>query len=130
MKPSWRSGRGQTEHRDPVGAKIILAAARGQTNAAIAASLRIHVDTVPKWRGRYAVHWLDGLKDRARPGSPRTFTLVQVAGIKALACTPQEQRDVPLSRWSGAELAVRAGTEGLVESITGIEPFTVLVRRS
>ena len=35
-------------------AQIVLAAARGRDNARIAADLRVSVDTVPKWRGRFA----------------------------------------------------------------------------
>jgi hypothetical protein len=99
-------------------ARIVLAAARGEPNTVIAAGLRIHVDTVRKWRKRYATGGLDGLKDLARAGRPVTFTPVQVAGIKALACTPPPEKDVPLGRWSGAELAVQAVAEGLVESIS------------
>ncbi len=105
-------------YRDVLRARIVLAAARGEPNAAIAAALRIHVDTVRKWRRRYAADGLDGLKDRPRPGRPRTFTPVQVAGIKALACTPPAEKDVPLGRWSTAELAVQAVAEGLVESVS------------
>jgi hypothetical protein len=41
-----------------------------------------------------------------------------VAGIKALACEPPEERNVPLSRWSSRELASQAVTEGLVEAIS------------
>jgi hypothetical protein len=41
-----------------------------------------------------------------------------VAGIKALACEPPEQRDVPLSRWSSVELAGQAVREGLVPAIS------------
>jgi hypothetical protein len=41
-----------------------------------------------------------------------------VAGIKALACEPPEQRQVPLSRWSSAELAGQAVREGLVPAIS------------
>ena len=51
-------------------AKIILAAAHGHTNAAIAADLGVHVDTVRKWRKRYARSGLAGLKDLPRPGRP------------------------------------------------------------
>ena len=38
--------------------------------------------------------------------------------MKALACEPPEQRDVPLSRWSSAELAAQAVVEGLVSAIS------------
>lgn len=41
-----------------------------------------------------------------------------VAGIKAMACEPPEQRDVPLSRWSSFDLADQAVREGLVDAIS------------
>jgi hypothetical protein len=77
-------------------ARIVLAAARGKPNAAIDAGLLIHVDTVHNWRKRYATGGLEGLKDLTRTGR-RTFTPVQVAGIKALACTPPQQKDVSMA---------------------------------
>nr|WP_206025752.1 IS630 family transposase [Rhodococcus sp. 14C212] len=99
-------------------ARIVLAAAGGAANAVIAADLRVHVDTVRKWRVRFAAHRLAGLEDRPRPGRPRRFTPVQVAEVKALACSPPAQRDVPLARWSAAELARHAVAEQVVESIS------------
>ena len=35
-----------------------------------------------------------------------------------MACEPPEQRDVPLSRWSAAELAAQAASEGLVDKVS------------
>ena len=64
-----RSGR--TEHRDRVRARIVLAAAGGASNAAIAAELGLCVDTARRWRRRFAAHRLDGLTDRPRSGRPR-----------------------------------------------------------
>jgi transposase len=113
-----RAGSARTEYRDFVRARIVLAAAAGGSNASIAAELGLGVDTVRKWRKRFARDRLPGLADRRRPGRPRAFTPVQVAGIKALACTPPAQKDVPLSRWSSTELAAQAVTEGLVETIS------------
>ena len=80
------------------------------------------MDTVRTWRKRYAADGLKGIKDRPRPGRPQIFGPVQVAGIKALACTPPPDKDIPLARWSGAELVAQAAPEGLVESIS---PATV-----
>ena len=113
-----RAGSARAPYRAVLRARIVLAAARGEPNAVIAADLGIHVDTVRKWRKRYAAGGLDGLRDRPRPGRPRVFTPVQVAGIKALACTPPQDKDVPLGRWSAAELAAQAAAEGLVETIS------------
>ena len=83
-------------YRDVVRARIILAAADATPNTTIATSLDLHVDTVSKWRSRFAANGVAGLKDLARSGRPRTFTAVQVASVKALACTPPADSAVPL----------------------------------
>lgn len=70
------------------------------------------------WRKRFCQEGLAGLEDRPRAGRPRRFGSEVVAGIKALACEPPEQRDVPLSRWSSHELAAQAVAEGLVDVIS------------
>jgi len=119
---SARAGSARVEHRMVIRAKIVLAAVNGHTNAAIAAELGMHIDTVRKWRRRFAQHGLDGLKDRPRSGRPAHFTPVQVAQVKALACTPPGDTGVPLARWSSAELASEAIAEGLVDHIS---PATV-----
>ena len=90
-----------------VRARIVLAAAQGRPNAVVAAELGVVVDTVRKWRSRFAARRLPGLEDRPRSGRPRRFTPVQVAQVKALACTPPPVCDVPLSRWSSSELAAQ-----------------------
>ena len=48
-------------YRDRLRAQIVLAAAAGSTNAAIAAQVGVHVDTVRKWRRRFAGAGLAGL---------------------------------------------------------------------
>src|SRR5690348_6764516 len=48
----------KTAHRDWLRAQIVLAAARGRANAPIAAGLGVSVDTVCKWRGRFAARGL------------------------------------------------------------------------
>ena len=115
-----RSGRGQ--HRDVVRARIVLAAAGGRDNAAIAAEVQVSVDTVRKWRRRFHDEGMSGLVDRPRSGRPRTFTPTQVAQVKALACTPPEQSGLPLSRWSVTELASQAVGQGVPDAIS---PATV-----
>lgn len=69
-----------------VRARIVCDAARGHSNAAIARRHDLTVDTVRRWRGRFADEGLAGLTDRPRPGRPPRFTPVQVAEVKALAC--------------------------------------------
>jgi transposase len=105
-------------HRDVVRARIVLAAAGGATNAEIAAQLGVHVDTARKWRRRFATMGLAGLDDLPRSGRPRVFTPVQVAEVKALACSLPAETGTPLSRWSSADLATEAVTRGLTETIS------------
>ena len=65
-----RANAARTAHRDVVRAQIILAAADGTSNAAIAADLGLHVDTVRKWRRRFYRRRLAGLTDLPRSGRP------------------------------------------------------------
>ncbi|WP_229662323.1 IS630 family transposase [Agromyces bauzanensis] len=115
---SRRARRVRTEVRDARRARIILAAARGATNAGIARNEGVHVDTVRKWRSRFAERRLEGLRDLPRSGRPPVFEATTVAEIKALACQLPAETCVPLSRWSHAELAAEAADRGIVEAIS------------
>lgn len=105
-------------HSDVVRARIVLLAAEGVRNVEIAERTGVCVDVASKWRKRFCQEGLAGLNDRPRSGRPRTFGAEVVAGVKALACEPPEQREVPLSRWSSSELATQAVSEGLVNAIS------------
>ena len=98
-----RSVRGS--YRDRLRAKIVLAAAAGLDNAAIAAELGVCTDTARKWRRRFAVGRLAGLADAPRSGRPPVFTAADRAEVVALACALPAESGVPLSRWSGPDLA-------------------------
>ena len=93
-----------TAYRDRLRAQIVLAAARGHPNARIAAGLGISVDTVRKWRRRFAARGLDGLADLPRAGRPRRISAADRAAVVALACQLPAATGVPLSRWTGPEL--------------------------
>ena len=102
----------KTAYRDRLRAQIVLAAARGRDNARIAADLQITVDTVRKWRGRFAGRGLDGLADLPRCGRPRRISELTRAAVVALACQLPAATGVPLSRWTGPELlaeVIKAG---------------------
>jgi transposase len=109
----------KSPHRDRLRAQIVLDAAAGHANAAIARRCRVTADTARKWRGRFATDAFDGLRDRKRCGRPPRFTPVQQAQVKALACELPAASGVPLSRWSAAEVAHEAVTAGLVDAISG-----------
>ena len=114
-----KRGRGaKTAHRDRQRALIVLAAARGRPNAAIAAGLGVSEDMVRKWRGRFAERGLPGLKDLPRTGRPRRISAAERAEVCALACQLPAATGVPLARWSCPELAAELARAGLVSAIS------------
>jgi transposase len=113
----------KTAYRDWLRAQIVLAAARGRASARIAADLGVSVDTVRKWRGRFAARGLDGLKDLPRSGRPRRISALDRAAVCALACQLPATTGVPLSRWTAPELAGELVAQGLVSVIS---PSSVL----
>ena len=54
--------------------RIVLACAEGESGADIAARLKTSVQTVSKWRRRYAAYRWAGLSDAPRAGRPRSVT--------------------------------------------------------
>ncbi len=66
-----RSRRWKVARADALRAGIVLLAADGLTNVAIAERLAITRLTVATWRKRFAAKRLDGPVDEPRPGAPR-----------------------------------------------------------
>lgn len=118
-----RVRRWRTQRRDWLRAAIVLAAARGHSNARIAHDLGICEDTVRKWRGRFALFGLDGLNDAPRCGRRRLISEETRAELVALACQLPGESGVPLSRWSGPELARELAARGTAARIS---PSSVL----
>jgi transposase len=113
-----RARRARGEQRDVLRARIVLAAADGDSNARIATALGASVDTVRKWRGRFQADRLEGLQDRPRSGRPRRFSPVAAVQVKALACELPAQTGVPLAAWTCADLAQQAIERGIVDSVS------------
>lgn len=72
-------------------AQIVLLAAGGATNAAIARLLRLSEDTVRKWRDRFAANpVLESLDDLPRSGRPGTIPVWARCELMMLACSNRE----------------------------------------
>ena len=83
--------------RDATRARIILLAAEGAPNTAIAEAVGIHHNNVAVWRKRYQIEGLDGLKDSPRSGRPVTYGHDdRLKIVKTICDTPPE----PASRWT------------------------------
>jgi len=92
-------------------AQIVLGAAEGRTAEQIAGAVGCSLPTVVKWRGRYAQHGMDGLRDAPRAGRPLTHGPEVRALLIAKACTrpedtPEGQRR---ERWTYSELGEEVG---------------------
>lgn len=83
-------------------ARIILACAQGAGNREVASGLKITVQTVGKWRRRFAQLRLDGLVDAPRPGQPRKITDAKVEEVLALTL---ERKPADATHWSTRSLA-------------------------
>jgi transposase len=86
--------------------RIVLAAADGLSNTAIADKLDVHITSARKWRSRFVADRLAGLLDEPRPGRPRTVSDDQVEAVitRTLETTPTDA-----THWSTRSLAAELG---------------------
>jgi transposase len=88
-------------------ARIVLLAADGAANAGITAVSGVSVNTVRKWRGRFAEHGMAGLGNARRPGRPRIYGPHARVQIVATATRRRRTRSRP---GSPAETTRRSGS--------------------
>src|SRR4030042_1727628 len=67
-------------------ARLILLAAGGMTNTAIAQEVELQRSMVVQWRQRFIDERLAGLEDRPRPGKPRQYSDADRLGVIEIAC--------------------------------------------
>lgn len=102
--------------REVVRARIVLGAAEGLTNPQIAKQVGRSVNTVRKWRGRFAEHGLAGLCDAPRSGKPRRYGPdARVAAIATATSAPP----YPESTWSHRRIAGQLTGWGISASQVG-----------
>ena len=83
-------------------ARIILACLEGKEIQQVALELGVSVPTVSKWRKRFALWGLRGLRDQPRPGKPVTYDAAFRNRVLALL----EQPPPPgMSHWDGPTVA-------------------------
>jgi len=87
---SWAASR-SLPHGLVTRARIVLMAAEGLTNQAIAEKVGLSKPMVGKWRQHYLQHGLAGLHDEMRPGRPRSVSDEEVAELiyKTLQSKPK-----------------------------------------
>ena len=86
--------------------RIVLAAADGVTNVAIARTLSIDQQTVGKWRNRFSALRLDGLADEPRSGAPRLIADEKIAEIVTRTL---ETKPAKATHWSTRSMAKAVG---------------------
>ena len=121
------SRRYRSEQQVAQRARIILAAAQGQSNAQIARELAINVDTVRLWRDRWVglqgidldtLSISERLQDAPRPGKKPEITMEQRCQMAALACEDPKKAGRPISQWTGREIADEVMARGIVQQIS------------
>ena len=108
--------------------RIVLAAGEGQTSSAIAAKLKVRINTVQCWRNRWvkaqSISYADlsieeRLQDGPRPGAPSRISADQRCQIEAMACEKPENSERPISQWTAREIADEVMKRGIVTKISG-----------
>jgi transposase len=87
-------------------ARMVLGAATGQTNTAVARQLGVKLETVGKWRTRFLSKRLDGLLDEPRPGAPRR---ISDADVERAVRQTLESKPADATHWSTRSLATACG---------------------
>jgi len=121
------SRRHRSEQQVALRARIVLAAAQGQSNARIARELEINVDTARLWRDRWVglqgidletLSVAERLQDAPRPGVQPRITTEQRCQMAALACEAPSKAGRPISQWTGREIAEEVKARGIIEQIS------------
>ncbi len=92
-------------------ARIIQAAAKGQSAPVIASEQGCSRPTVYTWIRRFNDHGLAGLEEQRRSGRPPTYTPEQRAEVIATALTDPQTLGQPFACWTMDRLQVYLGEQ-------------------
>jgi transposase len=87
-------------------ARIILACLAGQQIQQVARDLGVSIPTVSKWRQRFALWGVRGLRDQVRPGKPAKYDATFRNSVLALLEQPPPSG---MSHWDGPAVAEKLG---------------------
>lgn len=105
---------GKTGARKLTRAHILLKAADGLSDDAIATALAVGTATVARTRQRFVATGLGALDEAPRPGAQRKLTGKQAAHLIAVACTPAPEGQ---AHWTLRLLADKVVEFGFAPSI-------------
>jgi transposase len=104
-------------------ARIVLLAADGVSNTAIADRVGVSRPTVIDWRNRYTAEGLAGLEDDPRSGRPRMIDHAEIVSV-TLAAPPKKYG---VTHWSsrllGRHLGISNGTIAAAWREYGVQPW-------
>lgn len=100
------ASRPKSSQRDAQRAKIILACAEGLNNLVVSERLGVCVQTVGKWRSRFAAGRIESLSDAPRSGAPRTISDEKVEQVVTKTL---EQKPKACTHWSSRKMAQQTG---------------------
>src|SRR2546426_6960309 len=115
LTDSEREELGQRVRRRKIGradamrAEIVLLAADGLNNCAIAEELDISRLTVGTWRRRFAGKRLDGLDDEPRPGAPRKIGDDKITEVVTLDATHWSRRSMAKAQVFRSRVCIASG---------------------
>lgn len=102
-------------------ARIVLLAAGGASNTAIAAQVGVSRPTAISWRARYEARGIDGLHDEERSGRPR-----QIDRLEVITLTPPPKK-YAITHWStrllGAHLGISDHAVATIWRDYGVQPW-------
>ena len=123
MLQRW-SRRPKSLHSIAQRSRIVLLAAEGLSNVAVAERVGVNQATVVKWRKRFIERRLDGLIDEPRPGAPRKIT---DADVEAVVVRTLEDKPTDATHWSTRDLAKKTGMSassvGRIWQAFGLKPW-------